>query len=121
MIENFDKSRIVLNLLILSRTYNPYILLKHLRVFQFKRLLLLNQLPRALIGPLLRLDLVRGVKGCGALVISSFQCLVLLYLCLALRVHFHTVRVYLESIEISHLALLAFLPFVDVFVKLSRL
>jgi hypothetical protein len=32
LIENFDKSRIVLNLLILSRTNNPYILLKHLGI-----------------------------------------------------------------------------------------
>ena len=102
----------------MSRTHNPDILLEHLGVLYLERRLLLNQLPPALVRPLLWLDLMRGVKGGCAFIVANFKCFIFFYFCPALSIHFHAVRVYLEAIKIGHLTLLSL---VDILVKLGGL
>ena len=78
--------------------------------------MLWHDLPRPLIGPFFLRDLLSRIKGSGAFVVPDFQSFILPDVGPALSIALVAVGVYLETIEVGHLALL---PLVNVLVKLG--
>ena len=115
MIENFHQCWVIF---VLSCAHNPHILLEHFRILNLERVVLWHDLPRPLIGPFFLRDLLSRIKGSGAFVVPDFQSFILPDVGPALSIALVAVGVYLETIEVGHLALL---PLVNVLVKLGWL
>ena len=78
--------------------------------------MLWDDLAGPLIGPFFLLNLLGRIKRSGAFVVPYFQSFILPNVAPALSIALVAIGVYLETIEVSHLALL---PLVNVLVKLG--
>ena len=118
MIENFHQRWVILDRFILSCAHNPHILLEHFRILNLERVVCGHDLPRPLIRPFFLSNLLSRIKGSGAFVVPDFQSFILPDVGPALSIALVTIWVYLETIEVCHLALL---PLVNVLVELGWL
>ena len=117
-IENFHQRWVILYRFVLSCAHNPHILLEHFRILNLERVVLWDDLSGPLIGPFFLLNLLGRIKRSGAFVVPYFQSFILPNVGPALSIALVAIGVYLETIEVCHLALL---PLVNVLVKLGWL